>query len=84
MPPPQYQQKPLKIWALQFTGSNHQAMLDFGKDFVHLTPEDVLMQTRSPIPFEVGEWLTQWSNTSKRGEYERVPESAFNLTWIIL
>ena len=82
--PPQYQAKPFKIWALQFTGDNHQAMLDFGKDFVYLTPEGVLMQTQNPFPFVVGEWLIQWSNTGKRGQYERVAESIFNLTWVII
>ena len=59
-------------------------MLDFGKEFVYLTPEGVLMQTKNPFPFVPGEWLIQWSNTEKRGQFERHSEANFNLTWIIL
>lgn len=84
MPPPQYQAKPLKIWALQFDGTNHQAMLDFTKGWLVLTPEGVLMQTNNPFPLVTGEWVIQWSNTEKRGWFERASEANFNLTWLLL
>ena len=82
--PPQYQAKVFKIWALQYNGTNQQEMLDFGKTFLYLTPEGALMVTGSPFPFLVGEWLIQWSNTEKRGQYDRASEANFNLTWLVI
>ena len=42
------------------------------------------MQKGNPFPVEAGEWVIQWSNTVRRGQFERVPESTFSLTWGIM
>ena len=82
--PPQYQQKPLKIYALQYNGTNNAAMLSFAPSFLYETTEGVLMQQRNPFPIAVGEWVVQWSNTIKRGEFDRISESTFGLTWALI
>ena len=80
--PPQFQQKPLKIYAQQYDGTNSAALLSWASAFLYETPEGVLMQQRHPAPIAVGEWIVQWSNTVKRGEFDRIPDSTFGLTWI--
>jgi hypothetical protein len=81
--PPQYEQKPLKIYALQYTGTNNAEMLSFASSYLYETPEGVLMQQRNPFPIATGEWVVQWSNTDKRGQFDRVSESNFGLTWTL-
>jgi hypothetical protein len=82
--PPQYQQKIVKIYALQYDGTNNAAMLSFAPNFLYETPEGVLMQQRNPYPIEVHEWIAQFSNTMKRGQFERIPDSNFGVTWQII
>lgn len=82
--PPQYEQKPLRSYCLQYTGGNAGAMVNFAPDFLYQTPDRTLMQKGNPFPVEAGEWVIQWSNTVRRGQFERVPESTFSLTWGIM
>lgn len=86
--PPQYQQKVVKIYALQYDGTNKQAVLDFAgpSGFAYETAEGVLMTNSVPRgrPIEVGEWVVQWSNTERRGTFSLLADASFGSTWQII
>lgn len=66
--------------AMQYDGTNADEMVFWAPDYLEIR-DGKLMQKRNPFPIAVTEWVLLYATTEKAGQYFRMPDDVFILTW---